>query len=183
MIAEALISARVTAETKNRVAELARRQGLSQSALLKRLLESALASVAPVDPLAEEPPKRPPACGRISVRLPYEDLLLLRERAKARTMASSTYVTFLVHGHLRSAPPLPSAEFAALRKALMEVAAIGRNFNQMARALNAGERGTGPDKANLMTVLRALDALRIHFRGLLDANSRSWEVRHAKARD
>ena len=69
------------------------------------------------------------------------------------------------------------------RTVLDEVAAIGRNFNQMARALNAGERGTGPDKGNLLAVLRVLDALRIHFRGLLDANSRSWEVRHAKARD
>jgi hypothetical protein len=98
-------------------------------------------------------------------------------------MASSTYVTFLVHGHLRSAPPLPSAEFAALRKALMDVAAIGHNFNQMARALNAGERGTGPDNGSLMSLLRVLGALRIHFRKLLDADSRSWEVRHAKARD
>jgi len=45
MLAEALISARVTAETKQRFAELARRQGLSQSALMKRLVETALASV------------------------------------------------------------------------------------------------------------------------------------------
>jgi hypothetical protein len=65
----------------------------------------------------------------------------------------------------------------------MEVAAIGRNFNQMARALNAGERSTGPDRADLLKLLRALEALRDHFRKLLDANFRSWEAGYAKAND
>jgi hypothetical protein len=65
----------------------------------------------------------------------------------------------------------------------MEVAAIGRNFNQMARALNAGERNTGPDRGNLMTLLRVLEALRDHFRKLLDGNSKSWQVGYEKARD
>jgi len=182
MLAEALISARVTAETKQRFSDLARRQGLSQSALMKRLVETALASVAAVDPLSGEPPKPLPPSGRLSVRLPPDDLLLLRERARARSMASSTYVTFLVRGHLRSLSPLPTAEFLALRKCVMEVA-VGRNFNQMARALNAGERGTGPDTKNLMTLLRVLEALRDHFRKMLDANSKSWQVGYEKARD
>lgn len=95
-------------------------------------------------------------------------------------MASSTYVTFLVRGHLRSSPPLPTQEFLVLRKCIMEVAAIGRNFNQMARALNAGERSSGPDVQNLHHLLRVLDALRIHFRKLFDANAESWRVAHAK---
>ena len=98
MLAEALISARVTAETKKRFAELARRQGLSQSALMKRLVETALPSV-PFDPLADGPAKPLPSNGRISVRLPPDDLMLLRERARARTVATSTYVTFLVRWH------------------------------------------------------------------------------------
>jgi len=183
MLAGALISARVTAESKQRFAELARRQGLSQSSFIKRLVETALASVAPVDPLSDEPSKPLPQNGRISVRLPPDDLILLRERARARTMASSTYITFLVRVHLRSLPPLPTEEFLALRKCVMEVAAIGRNFNQMARALNAGERSTGPDRADLLKLLRALEALRDHFRKLLDANFRSWEAGYAKAND
>ena len=183
MLSEALLSARVTAETKQRFVQLARRQGLSQSALLKRLVETALASVAPEDPFSGETPKHLPPNGRISVRLPQEDLLLLRERAKARTMASSTYVTFLVRGHMRSLPPLPTEEFLALRKSIMEVAAIGRNFNQMARALNAGERHTGPDNSRLMNLLNVLRKLQEHFRKLLDANNESWRVGYEKTPD
>lgn len=181
MLSEALLSARVTAETKQRFADLARRQGLSQSALLKRLVETALASVAPDDPLSGSPSKPLPPSGRISVRLPPEDLLLVRERAKARTMASSTYVTFLVRAHLRSCSPLPTAEFLALRKSIFEVAAIGRNFNQMARALNAGERDSGPDTRGLMTLLNVLQELQKHFRKLLDANKASWKVGYEEA--
>lgn len=117
------------------------------------------------------------------MRLPPEDLFLLRERAKARTMASSTYITFLVRAHLRSCPPLPTAEFLALRKSIFEVAAIGRNFNQMARALNAGERESGPDNTGLMTLLNVLQELQKHFRKLLDANRESWRVGYEKAPD
>jgi hypothetical protein len=173
MVSDALISARVTAETKERLAAIARRRGVSQSALLKRLVEVALITAATEDPPLDEEPKPLPASGRISVRLRPDDLLLLRERAKARSMASSTYVTFLLREHLRSLTPLPTVEFAALRKALMEVAAIGRNFNQMARALNAGKRSTGPDTTDLKKLIQVLTALWGRIRGLLDANSRS----------
>jgi hypothetical protein len=183
MIAEVFIATRVTAEMKERFAAVARRQGLAQSVLLKRLVAATLWAADTTSLNLEEPSKPLPASGKISVRLRSDDLLLLRERASARGMPSSTYVTFLLRGHLRSLTPLPTAEFSALRKSLMEVAAIGRNFNQMARALNAGERSTGPDNTSLMSLLRVLDALREHFRKLLDANSKSWEVGYAKAPD
>jgi hypothetical protein len=183
MIAEVFIATRVTAETKERFAAIARQQGLSQSVLLKRLIAATLLAADTTSLNLDEPSKPLPASGKISVRLRPDDLLLLRDRAKARGMPSSTYVTFLLRGHLRSLPPLPTAEFSALRQSLMEVAAIGRNFNQMARALNAGERSTGPDNTSLMNLLRVLDALRDHFRKSLDANSKSWEVGHAKAPD
>ena len=76
MVSDALISARVTAETKERFAAVARRQGVSQSALLKRLVEAALITASADDPPLDEPPKPLPANGRISVRLRPDDLLL-----------------------------------------------------------------------------------------------------------
>jgi hypothetical protein len=182
MVAEVFIATRVTAETKERFAALAHGRGLSQSALLKKLIAATLIAADTTSLNLDGPPKPLPASGKISVRLRPDDLLLLRARAAARGMPSSTDVTFLLRGHLRSLTPLPTAEFTLLRRSLMEVAAIGRNFNQMARALNAGERSTPPDNASLMALLRLLDALRDHFRKLLDANSKSWEVGHGKAR-
>jgi hypothetical protein len=92
----------VSRDSKSRFAAVAKAQGLSESALLRRLVESALAALdgtgskmpEPVDPIASS--------GRISVRLRSDDLLLLRERARAREIPTSTYVSFLVRVHLRA---------------------------------------------------------------------------------
>ena len=90
-----------------------------------------------------------PIDGKISVRLRTDDLLLLRERAKARAMPTSTYVSLLIRSHLRALTPLPTAELDALKRSVAEISAIGRNLNQIARAVNQGERPSGASKADL----------------------------------
>ena len=54
MIANALIAARVTTDTKQRFAAVARQQGLSESTLLKRYIDTALlhASALPAPVMA-----------------------------------------------------------------------------------------------------------------------------------
>jgi hypothetical protein len=96
MIAEGFIATRATAETKERFAAIARQQGLSQSMLLEKLIAATLLAADSTSLNLDEPSKPLPASGKISVRLRPDDLLLLRDRAKARGMPSSTYVTFPV---------------------------------------------------------------------------------------
>jgi predicted DNA binding CopG/RHH family protein len=83
----------VTKETKDRFAAVARHQGLSDSALLKRLVELMLqgASAAEVPTLAAA--DRTSRDSRLTVRIRPDDQLLLRERAAARGMAAATYVS------------------------------------------------------------------------------------------
>jgi hypothetical protein len=95
MVADSLITARVTSELKNRFAEVARYQPLSESAFLKRVVEAALAAVTAVKPQVTEAVEPDPKDGKISVRLRTDDLLLLRERAKARAMSTSAYASLL----------------------------------------------------------------------------------------
>lgn len=92
MIANALIAARVTTDKKQAFAAVARRQGLPESALLKRYVDAALlqASAFPAPVVDPVEPIRGDA--RVSVRLQAGDMLLLRERAAAREMPPSTYV-------------------------------------------------------------------------------------------
>ena len=63
-------------------------------------------------------------------------------------MPTSTYVSFLIRSHLRSVTPLPTLELEALKRGVAEISAIGRNLNQIARAVNQGERPSGPRKAD-----------------------------------
>lgn len=178
MVADSLITARVTSELKERFAALARYQALSESVLLKRLVEAALVAVSAVNPEVQDAVEPVPIDGKISVRLRTDDLLQLRDRAKARVMPTSTYVSFLIRSHLRALAPLPTAELDALKRSVAEVSAIGRNLNQIAHALNKGERPNGASKADLYALLRALDGMRVHIKALINANLASWGRGH-----
>jgi DNA-binding Lrp family transcriptional regulator len=126
----------ISRDSKARFSELARTQGLSESALLRRVVELAIVAAAGVSSRAVEPVGPASSGGRISVRLRPDDFLLLRERARARELPTSTYVSFLVRSHLHGQAPLPTAELAALKRSVAEVGAIGRNINRIARAVN-----------------------------------------------
>src|SRR5271166_3622517 len=176
MAANALISARVTADMKERFAAVARQQEQSESVLLKRLVEAALitARVAKSEAIQHVEPIA--ATGKVSVRLRPDDLLLLRERVTARAMPTGTYVSLLVRAHLRTLTPIPTAELVVLKRTVAEISAIGRNLNQIARAFNQGDRAGGPSREDLHALLRALDGLRIHIKGLINANLSSWRT-------
>jgi hypothetical protein len=171
----------VTRETKARFAALARNQGITTSALLKRLVDASLVPTTVIKPLSPDSVEPVVASGRLSIRLRADDLVLLRERAAAREMPTSTYVSLLVRSHLRSVTPLPTVELVALKRSVAEVSAIGRNINQIARAFNQGERGNGPGTTDLYTLLRALNGLRVHIKELINANLASWRSGYEKA--
>jgi hypothetical protein len=174
------LKAWVSPNTKARFAASARSQGVSESALLRRLVETVVGSeltseeaIAPPDPV--------PASGRISVRLAVDDLLFLRERSLKRSMPPATYVSYLVRSHLRRLTPIPDNELKLLTHAVNQVIAVGRNLNQIARALNAGDMTSGATRGDLRAVLSACVALRDSFNAVLDRNIQSWEAGHDKA--
>jgi Bacterial mobilisation protein (MobC) len=162
--------------TKERFSAIARHQGLSDSALLKRMIDLALQSANAIsEPIAVADVEVSARASRLTVRLRPDDQLLLGERASARGMAPATYVSVLVRSHLRALAPLPKEELVALRRAVSELGSIGRNLNQIARAANQGERVSGPGREDVKVMLRVCEGLRDHVRGLLSANLRAWE--------
>jgi hypothetical protein len=173
--ADQFIAARVSPETKARLRELADRQHLSESGLLRRLVELLLptADVAPI--MTASPGTEAPRTARLMIRLRADDRILLRERAAARGMAPATYVSVLTRAHLRSLAPLPREELLGLKRAVAELGSIGRNLNQIARAANQGQLVTSPGRDDLKAMLRICEALRDHVKGLLVANLKSWE--------
>lgn len=179
MAADAFIQCRVPAEMKALVHSLAEREHITESALVKQLLAVVLrtgtTSVAPIETLS-----KPNRDARLYVRLRPEDRLLLRDRAAARGMASATYASVLVRSHLRNLPPLPKEELLALKRAVAELGAIGRNLNQIARAANQGGRVSGPSNQDLHALLKVCQAVRDHVKATIKANVNSWEIGHAE---
>jgi len=180
MAADAFIHCRVTSDTKALVRRLAEREGINESTLVKQLLDvvlrtSALAGLAP--PSAPDKVNRD---ARLYIRLAPEDRILLKDRAGARGMPSATYVSLLVRSHLRDLAPLPKAEYLALKESIVEIAAIGRSLNQIARALHQGDRPATPGRTDLGLMLKIAVSLREQFKALLSANERSWRQGHAQ---
>ena len=94
-------------------------------------------------------------------------------------MASATYAALALRSHLRGGAPLPNAEYTVLRQAIDQMTAVGRNLNQIARVLNQGGHARLPGTRELTSMLEVAEALRDHFKALLDANQRAWE--HGRA--
>jgi hypothetical protein len=174
--ADQFIVGRVSTETKARLRALAERQQLSESALIRRLVELVLlkAGLAPI--LAETPTDARARRGsRLMIRLRPDDQILVRERAAARGMPAATYVSVLTRSHLRSLAPLPAEELLALKRTIGELGSIGRNLNQIARAANQGQLVTSPGRDDLTAMLRVCGTLRDSLKRVLLANLRSWE--------
>jgi hypothetical protein len=165
----------VSREFKERFAQVAKAQGLSESALLRRLLENMVAPAGDPDDVEITPVEELPSTGRVSVRLRADDLLHLRERARARSLPTSTYISYLVRSHLTAQTPLPSEELAVLKRSVAEIGAIGRNINQIARAVNQQQWPSAPDAAVLGQMFRVLDAMRAQIKALINANLASWD--------
>jgi hypothetical protein len=188
----AVVKARVTAETKRDIAEAAARELLTESAWLKRLLVQEFRAAR--DPASTRPePRRVegassrhggsragPLKRRILIRLRPEDRLLLDARSEARGMRPATYVAVVTRSHLRGLAPLPRDEFLALRRSIGELAAIGRNINQIAKAANGGGRLPGSAREDFRAMLKVCEALRDNTRALLKANLTSWESGYAE---
>ena len=115
------------------------------------------------------------------VRLRNEDKLLLDARAEARGMRPATYASVLLRSHLRKLTPLPTDELLALKRSIGELASIGRNINQIARAVNEGGKAPGSVREEFRAMLKICEALRDNTKALLKANVTSWETGNAQA--
>jgi hypothetical protein len=174
MAAEAFIQCRVPKATKAALRAAADRQQLTESALLKRMLELVLhtTGAAEVDEVvvADRPSRR----ARLYVRLTVGDSQLLQARSAARRLAPATYASILLRAHLRALTPLPEPELRAIRQSTRELAAIGRNLNQIALATQHGGSGVGASREDLRNLLKVCVTLNDHIRSYVRTNVSSW---------
>ena len=176
------VQCRVSPEDKARLHAIAHERGVTESDLLKKLVDVALLqSTGSPDLKIAGPVGAAARNARVFVRVRPVDHALLRERAAGRRMAAATYASIVLRTHLRGVARIPDREFAELKRAVAELGAIGRNLNQIARVANETRHVNGPSTQDLQAVLRACTALRDRVKELLHANTLSWETSHAKA--
>lgn len=72
----------------------------------------------------------------------------------------------LLRAHLRKLTPIPKDELLALKRSISELAAIGRNVNQVAKAANDGGRLPGSVREEFRAMLKICEALRENTKAL-----------------
>lgn len=189
-----VLKTRVSPEIKLQAKTIADRELLSEAAWLKRLvvreiqtshsangdgreLSQAEGARRPVKAVREKGAVGKP----LFVRLRQEDRLLLDARAEARGIRPATYGSVLLRAHLRQLTPLPKDELLALKRSIGELAAIGRNINQIAKVANEGGRLPDSAREEFRAMLKVCEALRDNTKALLKANETSWSTGYAEA--
>ena len=181
-------------ELKLQAKVVADRELLTEAAWLKRLVIREVRAADVADSSVGEA-RRPDAsrrpegaacggdgCGkRVYVRLRDEDRLLLKARAAARGMRPATYISVLTRAHLRALTPLPKEELLALKRSIGELASIGRNINQIAKAANEGGRLPSSVRDEFRAMLKVCEALRNNTKAMLKANETSWSTGRVEA--
>jgi hypothetical protein len=163
-----------SSEMKARFRSLAEQQQMmTESGLLKRLLDSAVRGAGESDAAVLKVPGRRLRGPRTCVRLHPDDKLLLSERAAARQTAVATYIRPCTR---------PSAQPRSFAQGRADCAqALGgrgrRHWPQPQPADEAGpSRDAGPTRSDLLAILKACEALRDRTKELIKANACSWAV-------
>lgn len=165
------ITARPTADEKQRLAELASSRGISESALALIAIRSLLQSNTVLPAHALDADHDAPATDRITIRLRPRDRIAIRERAAGRGLKESAYLAALVRAHVSRNPPMPGDELATLKQAVTVLAGLGRLLARM----NA-EAGVSSDlRHELHRTQVVAVAVEQTVQTLARASLKSWE--------
>jgi len=177
------LKTRVPPQTKALVQAAAEREYLTEATWFRRAIEAALRNGSDsvrhgMEPFTDGRSRVTvqEEAARLSVRLQGDDRMMLKDRAAARGMAPATYASVLLRSHLRNLQPLPRDELSALKRTVSELGAIGRNLNQIARAVNQSERSAGASREDLRALIKVCEVLRVHVKDIVKANVTSWAV-------
>jgi predicted HicB family RNase H-like nuclease len=181
-----VVKARLNPELHRRFETLRLSQNLSASELLQRAVENELqASNQAAQPRSSthEPLAKPPAGSdaleitRLTVRLPAYVREAAAGRAQAKGWRVTPWVAALVQSHIAATPVLTDAELQAVEAAIRELGAIGRNINQIARALNEAHFQTERVRLDRLAELsEKIDSTREAIRSLVRASRNAWGV-------
>jgi len=169
-----IIKSRVSVQTKDAFKAKALESGYTEASLQRLLIEGFLKQ-NPIEtkiPAATEK-KDDFIWLALNARMKAE----LRQRAAAERMSLSSYVVSLLRAHLSQKANFTESELEVLRQSNNELTAIGRNINQIARALNTSLDNSHLVKvAEIKEVLNVVRVHQVHVRDLISANLFGWGV-------
>ena len=175
-----VLSARVPVGTKAALTLLAQRSKKKLPAFLNMLYEAVLESESvKVEPTVVVP--GPHKMKRLEYLLPDFLEKPARQRAEQLDFKLAGWVSYMVQAAVMREPVLTNKELEAVREANRELAAVGRNLNQIARAINeelaSGRKLTASGllrQQSLQEVNASVAQLREKIDQLVISRNRAW---------
>lgn len=174
-----ILKTRVTGEVKAAFSARAAAHSLSEAALLETIVASFLRLDHAAPPAHGAPcPGYGGARTRdVHVRLLPSEYEALERLSAMRHWKRSTYLGHLIRTHLNGQPRFSDDEMLALRHIVAQLSALGRNVNQIARALGASPAPASLAMALPLRELKALiDEERAGVKDLIRSNLTSWSA-------
>lgn len=171
----ATLKTRIGGCEKTQFELMAKRRNLSPSELLRRLVLVEIGKNDVFDTV--EPVLQRVGTTRLTVRLAEFLMDSVKLRAESKGMASSRWVSALVQSHISNAPVATEKEAMMLRAIVRELAAIGRNVNQIARHLNATPNDNWQVDLDALSELpKKIEIAKQKIRIVLKATWQGWGV-------
>ena len=169
-----ILKARFDAEVHKRFVARAAALKLSESELLRRAVNRELdGQVEESQPADPEPAELDVT--RLTVRLPAFVSKAATGRALSLGMKPSRWVAALVQSNVARHPVFTELELQAVEASTRELAAIGRNINQIARALNEAHFQTERVRLDRLDQLTELiRKTRENIRALVKSSRNAW---------
>lgn len=114
---------------------------------------------------------------RITVRFTVAEEHELNKRANTKDTTKSRYLASLFRVHISHAPYFSDLELQALREANRQLAAIGKNVNQIAKALNMSLDNAHLARAESLDEIRhAVEQHRQFIGNFVRENMKAWGI-------
>lgn len=171
------IRARVDEDQKKLFRRKAASLDMTESELLRAVVIAVIGQIDDSNKVIE-PDANNAKSERITFRLPRFLKTAIERRAKARgNMTATRWIKALIQSNLIRVPVMTDAELFVLHGSNRELAAIGRNLNQIARVLNRDSYETEQVRLEKLNVLsKAVADNREAIRALIKASQNAWEA-------
>lgn len=165
-----VIAAKVDDATKSGFADLARQNGLSESDLIRRMVDQLLGN----NPTAMPAPIESRRGGRqVKLRLWRDELEAVERLAGAEARSVPAWIAALVRRSAMGVIPFNPAEIEGLRQAIAALGPLGRNLNTVVRYWHQTGR-VDPDAIAVGNLSKAVAAVRQEVGQLADRASNRY---------
>lgn len=168
----ALVQSRVSDELKTAFSNYCKAQNTSEAKVLKRYLSELTSSQNALDQAIENQPRT----NKITIRLHDKMIAKVDARLSFEGYETRTdWVTSCVLASLNNAAVLTQDEQKMLRESNMQLAAIGRNLNQIVRHMNKDEVDSHQVSGEIIEdIVAEVDTIKRSVSNLIRKNRTRW---------